>query len=158
MSLQDDDDFEQVKVGNFDMALRKNISSINGKELSESRDPEITIRSVSAYLTTGTGIYYHTKAPIKVKLGDTVTYTIRVYNEGYQDGYAKQIVDYLPNGLELKEDSEINAEYGWEVVEESDGITKIATSKLKDELIPAANGAEGFGKYLLQQSGSDVKD
>ena len=158
MSLQDDDDFEQVKVGNFDMALRKNISSINGKELSESRDPEITIRSVSAYLTTGTGIYYHTKAPIKVKLGDTVTYTIRVYNEGYQDGYAKQIVDYLPNGLELKEDSEINAEYGWEVVEESDGITKIATSKLKDELIPAANGAEGFGKYLLQQSGSDVKE
>ena len=55
----------------------------------------------------GTAAYFHSKTPVTLKIGDTVTYTIRVYNEGYINGYAKEITDYLPSGLEFLEESQI---------------------------------------------------
>ena len=144
MSIQDDDDFEQVKVGEFDLALRKYISSVNGKELAQSREPMIDAISASKYLSTKTAAYYHTKKPVRVNLGDTITYTIRVYNEGYFAGYAQEITDYLPEGLSYKEDSQINKDNNWVATKNEDGTTTIKTDKLKDQLINPANGAYGF--------------
>ena len=145
----------EEKPKDFDMALRKNISEVkrDGKTIEiEDRTPVINIRSASEYLSNKTAAYYHTKNPITVKPGDTVVYTLRVYNEGYIDGYAKQITDYLPAGLEYIEDSQINKDYGWTITKNEDGTTTVKTDKLKDTLIPAANGAEGFAKYCSQQA------
>ena len=152
ISLQDDDDFEQVKIGKFDVALRKNINSVNGQSTSSDRVPEININSALRLRATGTANYYHTKAPIKVKLGDTVVYTISIYNEGNKAGYAKEITDYLPAGLEFKEDSQINKDNGWVATENSDGTTKITTTKLEDTEISASNGARGYLVYYSRKA------
>ena len=83
----------------FDLSLRKFISSINGKKVEPSREPVINEESIKILQQTGTAAYYHTKDSISVKVGDEVEYTIRVYNEGKVLGFAKQITDYLPDGL-----------------------------------------------------------
>ena len=150
------------KVEEFDMALRKYISEIkrDGKTVEiADRTPEINVSSAAEYARNKTAGYYHTKNPITVKLGDTVIYTLRVYNEGYIDGYSKEITDYLPAGLEYVENSQINKDNGWTVTKNEDGTAIVKTDKLKGELIPAANGAIGFAKYCSDKSvGKDVKE
>ncbi|MCI8486647.1 MAG: SpaH/EbpB family LPXTG-anchored major pilin [Clostridia bacterium] len=152
-----------VKPTDFDMALRKSITEVrrNGEkiDIGETREPSIDVFSALEYSKNKTAAYYHTKKPINVKPGDTIIYTIRVYNEGYIDGYAKQITDYLPEGLEFVKDSKINKDNNWTITENQDGTTMVKTDKLKDTLIPAGNGAEGFAKYSSQQSsGEDNKE
>jgi len=58
-------------------------------------------------------------------------YTIRVTNQGEIDGYATEIKDHIPEGLEFFEAD--NTEYGWKEV--SGGI--ITTDYLKDTLLEA---------------------
>ena len=83
----------------FDLSLRKFISEINGQEVKPSREPIINEQSIKILKETGTAAYFHAKNSIGVKVGDEVEYTIRVYNEGEILGFAKQITDYLPDGL-----------------------------------------------------------
>ena len=121
--VQDDDDFENVKVvvnKELDLALRKSISAVNGEstvngyDLTENRLPMVTAETSQAALvgkkvveggvTVHNGTYFHDKKYVTVKKGDLVTYTIRVYNEGLDvdySGYAKVITDYLPEGVEF---------------------------------------------------------
>ena len=135
----------------FDMALRKYITSVtrNGKtiDIGEDRTPVINEFSSVEYEETKTAGYYHTKAPVTVKPGDTVIYTLRVYNEGEIEGFAKEITDYLPQDLEFIEDSSINKSNNWIAVKNENGTTTVKTNKLKDTLIKPANGAEGFSDY-----------
>ena len=149
------------KPREFDMALRKNISQVkrDGREvdIGVDRTPSINLQSAIEYSKNKTAAYYHTKNPITVKTGDTILYTIRVYNEGYINGYAKQITDYLPAGLEYIEDSEINKNNGWTITKNEDGTTTVKTDKLKDELILAADGSKGFAEHQLEQSKSEQK-
>ena len=109
-NYEDDDDFENVIIGNksLDLALRKSISAVNGQtvvndyNLTENRLPKITGETALSALATGNAEYYHNKEAIEVNQNDEITYTIRVYNEGNEDdycGYAKEITDYLPEGL-----------------------------------------------------------
>ena len=147
----------------FDLALRKNIAEIkrDGKnvDIGNDRNPEINVNSATKYLQIKTAGYYHTKNPVTVKPGDTVVYSIRVYNEGYIDGYAKEITDYLPAGLEFIKDSQINKDNGWTATENQDGTTTVKTNKLQGELIKASQGADGFLNYVAQKSaGNSVKE
>ena len=147
----------------FDLALRKNIAEVkrDGKtiDIGADRNPEINVNSATKYLQTKTAGYYHTKNPVTVKPGDTVVYSIRVYNEGYIDGYAKEITDYLPAGLEFIKDSQINKDNGWTATENQDGTTTVKTNKLQGELIKASQGADGFLNYVAQKSaGNSVKE
>ena len=147
----------------FDLALRKNIAEVkrDGKtiDIGADRNPEINVNSATKYLQTKTAGYYHTKNPVTVKPGDTVVYSIRVYNEGYIDGYAKEITDYLPAGLEFIKDSPINKDNGWTATENQDGTTTVKTNKLQGELIKASQGADGFLNYVAQKSaGNSVKE
>ena len=109
-NYEDDDDFENVIIGSksLDLALRKSISAVNGQtvvndyNLTENRLPKITGETALSALATGNAEYYHNKEAIEVNQNDEITYTIRVYNEGNEDdycGYAKEITDYLPEGL-----------------------------------------------------------
>ncbi|MBO5003983.1 MAG: SpaH/EbpB family LPXTG-anchored major pilin, partial [Clostridia bacterium] len=120
-NYEDDDDFERIVISDekeFDLALRKSISKIgnsfeNMKE-TQNRLPEINDITVSNCKKTGTGAYYHNKEALKVKVGDYVEYTIRIYNEGSivdYNGYAKQITDYLPDGMEFE--AIVNKDGNW---------------------------------------------
>ena len=121
---EDDDDFEKVQIKELDLSLRKFITELNNQTVVPSRVPDVDVSTIS---TTGTATYNHTKEPVNVKIGDIVTYTLRVYNEGAIDGYVEEITDYLPEYLEFinnsnaKTDAEkaaakFNEDYLWEVV------------------------------------------
>ena len=145
-SQEDDDDYEQLIVPGkiFDLALRKFITSINGKAPAESREPEVDLTTLKngTFNRNGkkeyTATYTHPKNALEVKTGDKVIYTIRVYNEGEADAYVKEVTDYLPDGLKLAENSTINTENGW-TNPSKDGKT-IVTSKLGKTLLKAFNG------------------
>ena len=120
----------------FDLALRKYISEVNGKEIN--REPTVDVSNLNknidgAKVTTAT--YNHNKKPVAVKPGDVVTYTIRVYNEGELDGYVGEITDYLPAELEFindvenyPEETDFNAGYGWKIDASNNRVIK--TNKL----------------------------
>ena len=120
----------------FDLALRKFISEVNGKEIN--REPTVDVTNLNkmvdgAKVTTAT--YNHNKKPVAVKPGDIVTYTIRVYNEGELDGYVGEITDYLPAELEFindienyPEETDFNAGYGWKIDPSNNRVIK--TNKL----------------------------
>lgn len=121
---EDDEDFEKLVIEpaiktEFDLSLRKFITSVNGVELKDEnnnylRAPIVDITNLLNG-TSKTAIYKHSKAPVAVDLGDVIIYTIRVYNEGEEDGYVTEITDHLPEQLEFIVDDELNASYGWTV-------------------------------------------
>ena len=125
---EDDLDKEHVKLAHFDLALRKFITKVNNKNVSPSRVPSVDVSGLIEG-TKQTATYTHSKTPVGVQTDDIVTYTIRVYNEGNIDGYAEEITDYIPTGLEFisPEKSTINAKYKWTL---SENGTKITTDYL----------------------------
>ena len=128
----------------FDLALRKFIISINGQAPSINRTPQIDATELAKLVdgTTTTANKVHSKDPLTVTTGDKVIYKIRVYNEGTVDGYATEITDYLPSGLELVPNTEstINQTYGWTNPSGDGKIIK--TTYLADKLIEAFNGTD----------------
>ena len=130
----------------FDLSLRKFITTINGKttnideiNITNTRTPSISNEELQSLKNgqTTTANKVHSKDPLRVKTGDKVVYTIRVYNEGEISGYANEVTDYLPDGLKFLPDSQINKDYGWKV--STDG-KKVTTDYLKDKLIDKFNG------------------
>ena len=129
---EDDDDYADLRLKQLDLALRKFITGVNEKEITD-RIPTPNTESINKLIngTTSTLEYEHTKSPLKVMAGDTVIYTIRVYNEGELDAYAAEITDYLPDQLELVADSDINKKYEWVVDSTNSKIIK--TSYMSQE-------------------------
>ena len=124
---EDDDDFEKVYVQDFDLALRKFISEVDGT--TYNRAPVVDLSGLE---TGTTAIYNHTKDPVLVKRNSVVVYTLRVYNEGEIDGYAEEITDYLPEELEYLPDNEINIQYEWQVSEDGRTVTTDYLSSAKE--------------------------
>lgn len=156
-------DTKQIAKPSFDLALRKYITKLNGEDLEVSREPKYTQEYLKQLATeTGTTIEKttlvkeHTKNPLSVKKGDKVLYTIRIYNEGQVDGTASEITDYLPSGLKLVENSQINSQYNWKMYDkdgkETTDYTKcsyIKSDALKDKTIKAFNVAPANGVYEI---------
>ncbi len=124
---EDDDDFEKVYVQDFDLALRKFISEVDGVQYD--REPNVNL---SGLQNGTTAIYNHTKDPVLVKRNSVIIYTIRVYNEGNVDGYAERITDYLPKELEFLPEHEVNIQYEWEVSEDGRYVTTDYLSSAKE--------------------------
>ena len=80
----------------FDLALRKYITQVNGTNVANTRVPNIDLSTLQSG-TTAT--YKHRKDPVVVNDKDEVAYTLAIYNEGNKAGYASEIVDQLPTGL-----------------------------------------------------------
>lgn len=140
---EDDIDYEPIKLQYFDLALRKFITKVNETDYN-NRYPEIV------YGDDGSITYKHTKDPVLVATTDTVIYTIRVYNEGEKPGYATEIKDDLPEGLEFLPENEINRKYKWSLIDKDGKETqdvksavKVTTDYLKDELLDALVVKEG---------------
>ena len=131
---QDDDDFEQLQLKYFDLALRKFITKVDGEAPETSREPVPDVSTLidGTYDRNGkkehTATYNHPKDPLWVKNGSKVEYTIRVYNEGSEDGYAYEVSDDIPNGLVFEADDATNKAYGWvmyrEMTEGDENIAK----------------------------------
>lgn len=144
---EDDDDFEKLMVKEFDLALRKfitTVSNASGENTKKyNREPVVDASKletkVNEKLVT-TAIYKHSKEPVIVETGDIVTYTIRVYNEGTLNGYVNEITDNIPEGLEFLPNSSINVSYKWKMLdangEETTDLSKasiIVTNYLSKE-------------------------
>lgn len=114
---QDDHDYEILVMKKFDLALQKFITAVNDKEIKD-RVPKVTLDENKKIK------YEHPQTALEVNHGDIVTYTIRVYNEGEVDGYAAEINDDIPNGLEFDTNNEINKKYGWVMYDANGNVTK----------------------------------
>ena len=128
---QDDDDFEKIIIKTFDLALRKWVTEAivieNGKQ---------------SITQTGHDAWDEPEAVVKVELNrkklDQVTvkfrYSIRVYNQGEIEGYAKEITDYVPEGLKfVAEDNP-----GWT----DEGNNVISTRLLENTLLQPGEYAD----------------
>ena len=62
-------------------------------------------------------------------------YSIKITNEGEIEGYATEITDRIPDGLEFFEED--NTEYNWKISEDG----QIATDYLKDQLLKPGESA-----------------
>ena len=116
--VEDDEDYDNIKLAIFDLALRKFITVIDGKEIDgvNSREPVVSIED-------GKVKYTHPKDPLLVHNGSIVEYTIRIYNEGTIDGYAEKVKDDVPDGLIFLPENETNKKYGWTLSEDGKTIT-----------------------------------
>ena len=149
---EDDDDFEKVIVKNFDLALRKFITKVQNTNINN--------RYPKPIYENGEIKYEHPKDPVEVCPKDIVIYTIRVYNEGQADGYAEEITDNLPEGIEYLPDHEINQKYKWIMLDENeeeitDGDVSRAKYITTDYLSSKTNRNEG-NKNLLKAFDPDA--
>ena len=128
---QDDDDFEKVIIKEFDLSLRKWVTQAividdKGETITETGhqpydDPEEIVK---------VEIYRKSINDVTVKF----RYKIRVTNEGEIEGYAKEITDYVPEGLRfLPEDNP-----GWT----DEGNNVISTRLLENTLLQPGEYAE----------------
>lgn len=123
---EDDDDFEKIIIGKKkqDLALRKSIVALNGVAQDRQKEPD-TSPIINKQDTTSR--FTDVKTPLKVKVGDKITYTIRVFNEGSKEGYATKIADYIPEGLGFLPNYTENITNGWKVNQSGGGtITKLS--------------------------------
>ena len=131
---------EIVPKKEFDLVLRKYITKVtrNGSSVAieneRSTDNNDTTKLNAVDATTGvkttTAEYKHRKDPVEVQTGDTVTYTIKIYNEGEMAGRATKIIDQLPKGLKY---SKINTEGYTGTYDEATNrltVTKTATNNI----------------------------
>ena len=125
VKYEDDEDYDNVILQSFDLALRKFITGVDNKEVT-SRIPQVKYDKENNKIT-----YEHTKDPVEVSTGNIVTYTIRVYNEGDIDGFASKITDDIPDGLEYLPDNETNKEYRWVMYDSEGKVTKNVSEAVK---------------------------
>ena len=140
----------------FDLSLRKFITNINGTEIT-NRIPQVDVSKLASGEAT-TATYNHTKTPLKVAIGDVVTYTIRVYNEGDIDGYVEEITDHLPDQLEFIVDDQVNIENGWKIASSTD-LKTIKTEYLSkaNETTDGANKISAFNGTTLAYKDVKIK-
>ncbi|MBR6504561.1 MAG: Cna B-type domain-containing protein, partial [Clostridia bacterium] len=137
VSTEDDIDTEKIKLVYFDLALRKFITAVNDMSVN-NRLPEVTMSE------EGKVVYTHTKTPLEVETNDIVIYTIRVYNEGKLSGYAEEITDDIPQGLEFLPENLVNTQYTWKMIDEAGEETTDVTkaTKITTDYLSKENDSE----------------
>ncbi len=116
---QDDNDYENLTTEKkeFDLSLQKFITKVNDNNIS-GREPSFVKNSNGKLQMSIPKV-----DPLRVENNDLITYTIRVYNEGNVAGYAKEISDDIPNGLEFVAENETNKKYGWKLYDKNGNVT-----------------------------------
>ena len=132
---EDDLDKEFVKVKYFDLALKKWVS----KAIIIEADGTQTVQE------TGHTGDEDPEPPAKVDLGrrdiNKVTvkfeFQIKITNEGEIAGYAKEITDYIPEGLRFVQEDNPD----WYTREPLDGRERVATKLLENTLLQPGESA-----------------
>ena len=135
---EDDDDFEKVYIKDFDLALRKFITQVKDREVTD-REPQVINEN-------GQIRYEHTKEPLYVHVDDVIIYTLRIYNEGEISGYASEITDDIPEYLEYLPEESTNVEYMWKMYDENDQETENVEEavKVKTNYLSKENGEDNL--------------
>ncbi|MEM7535330.1 MAG: SdrD B-like domain-containing protein [Chloroflexota bacterium] len=122
---EDDHDPASVTVGEFDLALFKVYTSDSS---SDGNDTD--------------GI---------IQVGDQVTFTINIVNQGTVDAYDIAIVDYIPDGFYMDDSSnEINIDKGWEAdTALVGGVYKPASRNVLPGPIAAGGGTASIDIVLV---------
>ena len=86
-----------------------------------------------------------------VESTDLVEYTIRIYNEGNIAGYAKQIKDDIPSGLEFVPTDETNIQYRWVMLDEDGNTTDnpIKAKYIVTDYLSKAQEKEEYGNNKI---------
>ena len=141
---QDDNDYENLATDNreFDLSLQKFITGLNNDKVT-GREPSVLISSEGKIQFS---VPSSAKDPLYVEKGDIVIYTIRVYNEGNIAGYAEEISDNLPSGLEFLKDNEVNKKYGWKLYDKNGNETTDLSQAVtvKTNYLSKANGTDNL--------------
>ena len=82
-----------------DLALKKVIVKVNDQDI----DKRLGNINTSTIASSNNAEYTMNKTPVELKLGDTVTYAIKIFNEGKTAATASEIIDYLPYYLDVQE-------------------------------------------------------
>ena len=138
---EDDEDFDVIIPKKFDLSLRKFITKIDNTDVTD-RVPKVNTTPLDDGTAT-TAKYEHTKEPKIVVKGQTVIYTLRVYNEGTIDGYASEITDDLPAGITFLPNNETNKTYRWKMYDKDGKETENVANAVK---IKTDYGAKENGK------------
>ena len=159
VQLENTEDELNVTIKNeqFDLALRKFITGIRTNIGTENENKQTVTTRIPVFKIDENGnyVYEHTKEPVLVANQNIVEYTIRVYNEGTINGYAKEIKDDIPEGLEFLPNDEINKEFRWVMLDQDGNITEdvnkakyIISDYLskEQEKIPGENLLKAFDK------------
>lgn len=169
---EDDDDFEKIVIKplekEFDLALKKFVTKINGKTLTTSREPSVDVSKLKDG-TSKDATYTMPKTALEVKKGDIVTYTIRVYNEGERAGYAEEVSDFLPAGLGYLMNYKANVTNKWAIPEGAQTIklseVENGTANLKADDFTTGTTAladqivvKGSGKFTSTKLASTSTD
>ena len=159
--------YVKVKNYQFDLKLVKRIYDVNGTKVPD-RIMGVDVSKL-ANGTATTADYKLDKEPVSVKNGDIVKYTLRVYNEGDVDGYASEITEDVPEGLEFmwseKVDSDLEADTTLskeekEAIKYNQGIWDIKTINKetnKIELITTDYLAKGKGAEKATEGANLIK-
>jgi len=103
----------------FDLSLKKFITKVEYKTSGEKTiDDRVTVENTEGLYNkiTHNAIYNKIYDPYKItKDVKSITYTIRIFNEGDVDGKAIKVEDYLPEGLEFDEGSSVVESAGYKV-------------------------------------------
>ena len=143
---QDGNIYVEVKdyeIKEFDLALRKFITAV-GDEAVDTRIPEVSYEN-------GEIIYTHSKEPVEVVVGDIITYTIRVYNEGEISGFAQEVSDDIPEYLEFLPENETNVEYRWVMYDAEGNVTENVEEAVK---VTTDYTSKEYGETLMSNDSS----
>ena len=156
---EDDQDIDKVKVRYFDLALRKWVTKAivyeNGKE---------------TVTETNHGPWDNPEPVVKVDLKNTnindvkikFEYSIRIYNQGEIAGYAKEISDYIPQGLKfVQEDNPEWTEVDGKIVTRALENTLLQPGEYADVtvLLTWINGTDNLGtKVNVAEISEDYND
>ena len=118
----------------------------NGENIEEvtTRIPQVSYDKENKKI-----IYTHPKDALVVHVGDTVIYTLRVFNEGDIDGYASEIKDDIPQYLEYLPNHETNIKNEWVMYDKEGKETKNVEEAV---FIKTEHLAKGKGIELDQES------
>ena len=171
-NYQDDEDYDNIILGNVDLALTKFITAVsndtniedgeyltaNGKigskENPYTRATRVDTKELRDNKDCHDATYIMVKDPLTVPAKSYVLYNIRVYNEGETDVYAGEITDHLPDYLDYV-DCDFNTAFGWKVG--SDGKTIKTTYLGYDEKdAEAKNLLKAFDKTTDDGNGSGL--
>ncbi len=142
---EDDQDYDNIIPVSYDLALKKFITSVENKEITPSRFKSVDTTPLKNGESDAN--YELDKSIVKVKNGNRVIYTIRVFNEGETPAYAQEVRDNIPEGLEFIEDSTINKQYRWKVKDNQIVTDYLAKEVNADKQITEFNKETGEIHY-----------
>ena len=164
ININKDHETETVRVQGdtsakkFDLALTKTITHAqdeDGNYKEQARFYGIDDEALASGKSTNAR-YEMCKELVYIEPGKKVKYSIKVYNEGELDGFAETITDYLPEGLSLAPNSDINEEYGWEEDDENSRI--IRTNYLSSNGNPESNKIlKAFNGKMTEENMQEVQ-